>query len=229
MSPRPWPTDIPAPSRAPRGDRDARPALDFETYSKLFEAMALLNAILTGAPPMETDPDAYVREHGIDALCRLIHIPPPSPYDRAAARFDRAWDAIERVYSRHPGTALWHEEGIEAVRREEQRRAEAARRAAVEEELRARLASGGRSGDVLDRAARYLAKLDTGPGALWTAALATVRGFGLDGDVAMGLLEREYVPRYHRKVPRQELLGVVKRAARADRTPWGWLLTRGRR
>lgn len=95
-------------------------------------------------------------------------------------------------------------------------------------EERARLgldAPGRGGGDPVGRASRYLATLDGDSSAsAFRAALALVRGFALDEGTALTLLLTEYAPRYHRALPRAELIGMVRRASRATGTGYGWLL-----
>jgi hypothetical protein len=93
------------------------------------------------------------------------------------------------------------------------------------ERTRLGLGSDG-GGDVFSRASRYLSKIDAGPNGLFRAAQCLTRGWALSLDAALDMLAREYVPRYHRKVPQVELIGTVRRAARSERVPLGHLLNR---
>ena len=82
---------------------------------------------------------------------------------------------------------------------------------------------------VLDRARSYLAALPPavsgqgGHAALWTAALALVRGFNLEEDAALNLLRGDFNRRCSPPWSDRELLHKVSGAAGAD-TPAGYLL-----
>ena len=87
---------------------------------------------------------------------------------------------------------------------------------------------------VLDRARSYLAALPPavsgqgGHAALWTAALALVRGFNLEEDAALNLLRGDFNRRCSPPWSDRELLHKVSGAAGAD-TPAGYLLDAGHR
>ncbi len=86
-------------------------------------------------------------------------------------------------------------------------------------------ASGGADhGDVLARASRYLATIEASGSMIFEAAIRMVRGFCLPEDAALDLMRREYLPRMRAAVPLGELQRVVRRASRANRVGWGWLL-----
>lgn len=116
----------------------------------------------------------------------------------------------------------------EAVMLEVKRRSdtvEAARQLAKLEATRGPRGATGRS-DV-ERATLYLSAMQTGPRQAHKAALAVVRGFALDEATAVQLLETEFLPRYHRKVVRREVWGMVRWASRAH-VELGYLLKRER-
>jgi hypothetical protein len=141
--------------------------------------------------------------------------------DAWPARCDRA--ALARLRRRcATGEALADLATLDAI----QARRDAARLYAQLAAIEAQQASRGDVGDVMARASRYLAMLDVGPGDAWRAALHMVRGFGL-GEAAMSLLASEYAPRYHRKLHHNELAGMVRRAMRASKPPWGCHLAKG--
>jgi hypothetical protein len=83
---------------------------------------------------------------------------------------------------------------------------------------------------VIERARKYLAAI---PGAVsgqgghdqtWKAALAVVRGLGLDADIAYELLATEYNPRCQPRWSERELRHKVGNAAKDGRLPAGFLL-----
>ncbi len=79
-------------------------------------------------------------------------------------------------------------------------------------------------GDVLARASRYLATIEASGSTIFEAAIRMVRGFSLAEEVAVDLMWREYLPRMRTPAPLGELQRVVRRASRANRVGWGWLL-----
>ncbi len=98
---------------------------------------------------------------------------------------------------------------------------------------RQRLGLEGDGGpNVLERASRYLAAIPGGQRGsgrnvdAFKVAVAMVRGWALDEGVALSLLEREYAPRCRPAWTHRELVGFVRRASRATRTGYGWLLAR---
>jgi hypothetical protein len=136
------------------------------------------------------------------------------------------WDQIEAAYARREGTALWWEEG--AVEMLKQRcRAEMAER---EREARERVRHIRGAGDVRGRASAYLARVDGGESGqgrnptAWRVVLLVVRGFALEEEEAVALLAAEYAPRCQPRLPTRELRGMVRRALRASKPPWGALL-----
>ena len=113
----------------------------------------------------------------------------------------------------------------------QRRRAEAARAA---EQLRAieSVRDGRDPADVLSRASLYLAHAEGGTSGsgrnpqAWSVVLRVTRGFALSEGQAFDLLASEYAPRCKPALPRIELAGMVRRAIRGTRPPWGYLLER---
>lgn len=141
-------------------------------------------------------------------------------------RYDAQWDSIERKVASTPESSLWYEEAIEAKARERrvwERQADALAASKVARAAR-------QETDAIAAASRYLAKVpggDSGQGRnpqAWAAVLHTVRGFALDEAEAVDLLAAEYSPRCAPPLPRSELRGMVRRAIRASKPPWGGLL-----
>lgn len=168
--------------------------------------------------------DAWAAAHPRAAAWRLAW---PERCDRAAMGSWLALPVAERARRNAESEQYWRE--YDARREQEaaaRRKAELSR---IEAE-RARLRGEGRdTGDPERRASAFLAAFqDVGANGLWLAALHAVRGFAL-GEAAIGPLELEYLPRYHRKVPRGELVAVVRRALRSGRMEWGCKLTEDRR
>jgi hypothetical protein len=195
------------------------------------------------ALPDGHDPDSFIRAHGPNALAALLGIEFPIP--------DPIGDAFDAWAAAHPEEAAFRLawparcDAAAAVRfRQREAAGESMRDLAVLDEMRARAerdrhaaelariaAERARlvgkqtdAGDVTARASSYLAAMGAESGGAWKAALALVRGFALDEGAALGLLATEYAPRYHRALPRAELIGMVRRASRATRTGYGWLL-----
>jgi len=149
----------------------------------------------------------------------------------AAAAHRRAWPArcdevllarwLEARRRENPAELAERERLVlELARREEAARARA-QLEAIEAAQRAHAGPGGLT--VEQRASRYLETVDGGPGGAWRACLAMARGFSL-GEGALPLLQSEYAPRYHRALPLPELRGMVQRATRRGKVPWGYLL-----
>lgn len=94
--------------------------------------------------------------------------------------------------------------------------------------------SPAQSTDIEKRASKYLAKLPeaiSGSGghqALWTAALALVRGFRLPPERALSMLSREYNPRCKPMWSERELRHKVTDAEADATTPYGYLADRVR-
>lgn len=80
-----------------------------------------------------------------------------------------------------------------------------------------------------ERALLYIARLPPsisgsgGHGALWSAALALVKGFAIPADEALRMLAAEFNPRCHPAWSRHEMIAKVKSATRAHK-PLGYLL-----
>ena len=151
---------------------------------------------------------------------------PPTP-EGWAERCDRA-DLAALQQRCATGEALANVAALE-VQAESRRRIEYTRQLAAIEGVR-----GGRApGDALHRAAAYVAAAPGGEhGAqrnptAWGVVLRTVRGFALVEAEALELLAADYAPRCRPALPRRELVGMVRRAVRAGRPPWGYLLDRG--
>ena len=87
---------------------------------------------------------------------------------------------------------------------------------------------------VIERARRYLARKEPsiagsgGDQALWNAAIALTRGFGLSEAEAFTLLAVDFNPRCQPPWPTATLARKVHQAARADRVGEGYLLTERR-
>jgi hypothetical protein len=198
----------------------------------LFGRAAVLRAISASYFREGMDPDTYVRRYGVAALELLGIRVDVRPYDhkaRAAAKYERTWNAIEAAYARREGTALWWEEWIAEVARQRRAEAERARQEAALAELRARLAVRGRGASAEQRASAWLSYRDANSSyAAWQAVLGVVRGFALGPQDGRVMIQVEYEPRFYRKFAAGELDGWVKRAMRANK-PWGWLLTEERR
>jgi hypothetical protein len=85
-----------------------------------------------------------------------------------------------------------------------------------------------------ERASAYLAKMPpaiSGSGghtALWQAALALVRGFGLNETTAFAMLMSEYNPRCQPPWRERELVHKVRDAANAAKVPFGYKLDEDR-
>lgn len=186
------------------------------------------------------DPDSYIREHGPEDLAALAGVPFDPPPVLRVHPWRLAWEercdgaALARLRGRcASGEAADDLAALDAqlAREAAGRAAEQLQRIAAE---RVRLgldgpAEGRGKADPASRASRYLASISAdSSGQAFAAAVALVRGFALDEGAALGLLEREYAPRFHRALPRRELVGMVQRAARASRTGYGYLLE-GRR
>lgn len=98
------------------------------------------------------------------------------------------------------------------------------------ERKRLGLEAAGGGSDVLERASRYLAAIPGGSSGqgrsngAFGVAVALVRGWALPEGVALSMLEREYAPRCKPRWTHRELVGMVRRASRATRTGYGWLL-----
>lgn len=122
----------------------------------------------------------------------------------------------------------------------------AARKAALEAERR-RLALAaqldrineqrgpGSGATPLERATAYLLRAEGGvlgdgrnPKA-WGVVQRVVRGFALEEDVAFALLSSDYAPRCKPDLPGRVLAGMIRRAIRSSRPPWGYLLVRENR
>jgi hypothetical protein len=102
------------------------------------------------------------------------------------------------------------------------------RQEAALQEARDRFAtrSGGMS--VKERASLWLSyRSADSSDAAFKACVGLVRGFALDETVALAMMQAEYVPRFHRALPRAELVAMVRRASRA-RMPMGKMLTEER-
>jgi hypothetical protein len=86
----------------------------------------------------------------------------------------------------------------------------------------------------LDRASRYLAACSpavSGQGrsnTAWSVTNIVTRGFALADADALDLLAREYAPRCQPTIPLAELRGMVRRAGRGSKPPWGCMLTEAR-
>ncbi len=84
---------------------------------------------------------------------------------------------------------------------------------------------------VLERASKYLANMpaaiqgSNGSGATMRAAVAMVRGFALDEETALDLLNREFNPRCSPPWSARELKHKVESAAKATRAGLGYLLS----
>jgi hypothetical protein len=158
-------------------------------------------------------------------------LPLPASPVCSGRRYERAWDMIEVAYARTTGTALWWEEGLAELAKRRRLVEMAAREA---EDLRR--ARGDHPGaEAVDRASRYLAQAEGGVSGdgrnpqAWRVVLVIVRGFALSEEEAVALLASEYAPRCQPRLGARELRGMVRRATRASRPPWGALLNDGRR
>lgn len=163
-----------------------------------------------------------------EALVAEAHQPGPEGW---LARLDladlarlRRPSALRNVAALDALTARAEEQRLAA-----QRQALAAQLARIEAQ-QGRPAPGLRS--PLERARAYLARAPGGisgdsrnPKA-WSVVLLVTRGFALDEGTAIELLFADYGPRCKPALPRRELAGMVRRALRASRPPWGCLLVR---
>jgi hypothetical protein len=200
------------------------------------------------------DPDTFVLTFGIGPLNILLGYDAATPPDlarfyaweerhpeeaRRLREAERAWldrlDAadLERLRRRNLNGASAREA---AVMEKAERMRETARAAEQERairEARSRQPSGAR--DPFARASAYLDRCEGGTSGAgrnpkaWQTVRAIVRGFGLTEGEAERLLSSDYAPRCKPRLPRAELLGMIRRAARASSPPWGYLLERGRR
>lgn len=143
--------------------------------------------------------------------------------------YDCAWDRIGDYADRREGSAAWYAEGYADAWKARERAREEERRRRALADLRQRLAREHRGATPEARASAWLAyRSGDSSSAAFRAAVGLVRGFGLGVDRAFAMLESEYAPRFHRKLPRRELIGMVRRAERAS-MPWGKLLEEERR
>jgi hypothetical protein len=87
-----------------------------------------------------------------------------------------------------------------------------------------------RGGDVIERARKYLAKMEpaiSGQGghlALFKAAVALVRGFQLDEEAALDILRTDYNPRCQPAWKERELRHKVRQVARRSTVASGYLI-----
>lgn len=91
------------------------------------------------------------------------------------------------------------------------------------------------SAPIIERARGYLAQLPPaisgsgGHAAAFRAALLLVRGFGLEEEDALRLLDEDYNPRCDPPWSEDELRHKIEDAGKADQVPMGYLLGRGSR
>lgn len=145
---------------------------------------------------------------------------------RAAAAWTRELEAeaLRDLRARLRSGAAFRDLAIvEAV----QRRQEAERLRRQVETIARQQGAPSRGPGRLERAASYCARAEARPvGAernptAWRAVLLVVRGFALTEEEALDLLGREYAPRCSPPLTRADLRGMVRRALRAAKPPWG--------
>jgi hypothetical protein len=150
----------------------------------------------------------------------------PTSVRRAAAAWTRELDveALRELRARlRSGAALRDLAVVDAAERLQ----EAERLRQQVETIARQQGAPSRGPGRLERAASYLARTEARPvGAernptAWRAVLLTVRGFALAEGEALDLLGREYAPRCSPPLTRADLRGMVRRALRASRPPWG--------